>query len=95
MGSRKDASSVVNRAFPGHEAAIDRALRDDASFRELCEDYRECASALDRWQRLDGDGPAARSREYRELLAELGAEVEAWLEELEHAHGQPAGGEPR
>ena len=95
MGSRQDLRSLVVRAFPGHEAAIDRALRDDASFRELCEDYHKCASALSRWRQLEGDGPASRSREYRGLLAELGDELEAWLENLEEAQGQPLGGEPR
>jgi seryl-tRNA synthetase len=93
MRSKQNARSLVVRAFPGHEAAIDRALRDDASFRELCEDYRKCAAARNRWQRLTGDGPASRSREYDELLGELGNELEAWLEDLEKAQDRPLVGE--
>jgi hypothetical protein len=88
MGSRQDARTAVTRAFPDHEAAIDRALRDHASFRELCEDYRRCASALNRWQRLDGDGPAARSREYHALLEELGLEIQDWLDATESVSTQ-------
>ncbi|HSN54156.1 MAG TPA: hypothetical protein VLT32_05770 [Candidatus Sulfomarinibacteraceae bacterium] len=95
MGSRQDARLLVVRAFPDREAAIDRALRDHASFRELCEDYRKCASALKRWRRLNGDGPSSRSREYAELLADLTAELEAWLEDLRDGQEHPIGGEPR
>lgn len=95
MGSRQDARSHVVRAFPGREAAIDRALRDHASFRELCEDYRKCASALKRWRRLNGDGPSSRSREYAELLADLAAEIEEWIEDPERDRGHPIGSESR
>ena len=93
MKSKQDARSLVVRAFPGHEAAIDRSLRNHASFRELCEDYRKCAAALNRWQRLNGDGPSSRSREYGELLAELAGELEAWLKDLEESQGRSLGGE--
>lgn len=83
MSSQKIAGTAVRSAFPGHERAIDRGLRDHPSFRELCEDYRRCASALERWRTLDGEGPSARTREYEGLLAELGSEVETWFEVLE------------
>jgi hypothetical protein len=93
MGSKQDARSLVREAFPGREAVIDRGLRDHSSFRELCEDYRKCAAALQWWRRLSGDGPASRSREYEGLLADLAMELEVWLEDLEEARGQPERGE--
>jgi len=79
----KTTAVMIKGAFPGHVGAIDRGLRDHPSFRELCEDYRRCASALERWRKLDGEGPASRRHEYEELLAELASEVETWFEVLE------------
>ncbi len=83
MGSTKTTAGPIKRAFPGRDRLIERAIADHASFRELCEDYRRCASALERWRGLDGEGPASRSREYERLLAELESEVETWFEVLE------------
>jgi len=41
----------------------------------LCEDYRQCAEALQHWnQSLDEDAPA-RMQEYRALLQELEDEI--------------------
>ena len=53
-------------------------LRDDPSFKELCEDYEAAANALDFWQ-----SPPCRSKmranEYQDLVIELEAEIEAIL----------------
>ena len=83
MRSRQDARSLVRDAFPGHDALIDCGFRDHPPFRELCRDYRECAVALERWRRLNGEGPLSRTREYNELLAELAEEIELWLDTME------------
>ena len=91
MGPREDARSLVIDTFPGHDAVIDRALRDHPSFRELCEDYRRCTSALARWQRAGDDASTARSREYEQLLAELADELRFWIETLEEGAGRPGG----
>lgn len=79
MGSTKTTFAVILRAFPDRRDFIERAFHEHPSFRELCEDYRRCAAALERWQQLNGDGPSARSREYAELLEELGREIEESL----------------
>lgn len=95
MGPREDARSLVIDAFPGHDAVIDRALRDHPSFRELCEDYRRCASAFARWRRVGGDASTARRREYEQLLAELADELQFWIETLEEGAGRRDGVDPR
>jgi hypothetical protein len=89
MKSRQDAKSLVRDAFPGHDALIDSVFRDHATFRELCEDYRKCAVALERWRRLNGEGPLSRTREYTELLAELAEEIELWLDAMENGSVPP------
>ena len=78
-----DARSFVRQCFPEIGALIERAYRNSPSFRDLCQDYRNCAVALDRWIQLAGDEPAQRVEEYTELLAELAAEVESWIVEMQ------------
>jgi hypothetical protein len=82
MVSKQDTRSLINRAFPGRESLIERAYRGSGSFRDLCRDYRNCAAALDRWRRSDGDASSSRAREYAELLAELAQEIESWLDAI-------------
>ena len=74
-----DEQSLLQTAFPGRDTVIGRAYRDNPAFRELCQDYRKCALALERWSRLDGGDAASRTLEYTELLAELTSEIESWL----------------
>jgi len=79
MVSRQDARSLIKSAFPGHDSLVDRACRESASFRDLCQDYRNCAVALERWRRLSDDEPSPRVHEYTELLAELAEEIASCL----------------
>ena len=84
MSSRRHTLAIIHARFPGREGVIARLYRDDKLFRELCHDYRRCAAALDRWRLLDGGELSAQSREYSELLTELGEEIESWLDAAEH-----------
>jgi hypothetical protein len=95
MSSEQDARSRIKRAFPGRERLIDRAFRDDPTFRELCRDYRKCAIALDEWRRLRGDDPTSRSREYAELLDDLLAEIGNWLDTFQTGSFRADGNRPR
>jgi hypothetical protein len=79
MASRQGTPSLVMSAFPGRDALIERAYRESGSFRDLCADYRKCAAAVERWRRSGGVS-CARAGEYTELLDELAAEIEAWLD---------------
>jgi hypothetical protein len=82
MAAKRDIAVQISSSFPGNERLIDRAYRDDPTFRELCDDYVGCAAALERWQRSNGDKSSPRSEEYSELLAELTDEVQAWLDAM-------------
>jgi hypothetical protein len=74
---------MIQARFPGRERSIERAFGDNRSFRELCVDYRRCASAVDRWQRQNGIGATSRHQEYAEMLEDLGLEIQAWLDATE------------
>jgi len=75
--------SLIQAAFPGRERLIERAYSDNRPFRELCDDYRKCVGALERWKQLESDRPVERSHEYTELLGELRSEIETWLQAME------------
>lgn len=79
MGSTNTTIALILRAFPDRREVIERAFREQPSFRELCEDYRRCVAALGRWRQLNGEAPSVRSREYAELLEELTREIEECL----------------
>ena len=68
MISKQDTLSFVTSALPGRDSLIERAYRENRSFRGLCRDYRECAEALERWRRSEVSESSSRVREYGELL---------------------------
>jgi hypothetical protein len=80
MISKQDTLSVVTRALPGRDSLIERTYRENRSFRDLCQDYRKCAEALERWRRSEASASSSRIREYAELLTALGREIESWLD---------------
>lgn len=85
MRSKGTTLSMIQTRFPGRERPIARAYAENRSFRELCDDYRKCDSAVDRWQRQQGKGNEAASRrqEYVELLEELDLEIRTWLDAMD------------
>jgi hypothetical protein len=95
MASRQGTDSLIRSAFPGHDSLIERAFRENRAFRELCQDYRACAVALERWRRLQGEEPSSRAREYAELLAQLGSEIASWIEGMESVSTPLRPGGPR
>lgn len=78
---------LIQRAFPGHGALIERGLREHPTFRELCDDYRRCAIALEDRKGRACAGNSDRVCEYEQLLAELADEVRGWLEALSQGRG--------
>ena len=83
MRSKGVTLSMIQARFPGRERSIARAFGENRSFRDLCDDYRKCDSAVDRWQRTKGKGAVSRRQEYEELLEELHFEIRAWLDAME------------
>ena len=82
MSRNSETLRLIHTSFPGRDDLIEDAFRDQR-FQELCEDYRRCDVALDRWKRETGAGTTVRLEEYSELLKELGQEIETWLEDAE------------
>ena len=78
--------NLIQTEFPGRDRLIENAYRDSRPFRELCDDYRKCVAARDRWHRLEGNQPVPRWQEYHELLGELRSEIQTWLEAVESSH---------
>mgnify|MGYP001823531512 FL=1 len=95
MGSRHDTKSCVAAAFPANVSLIESAYRENSSFRDLCRDYRACADAFEDWRRSGDEASSSRSREYAELLSQLGREIASWLEAMENGSTPPGRGGPR
>ena len=83
--------SVIKSAFPGRDELVDRGLREDATFRDLCRDYRQCAVALERWSLSSDAASASRIQEYAEILDDLSAEIRSWLDSLQARWDRPDG----
>ena len=80
MSHDSETLNLIQSSFPGQEGLIEHAFNGSRSFRELCEDYYRCVAALRRWECQSAAEAPQHHREYTELLAELGREVETWLE---------------
>lgn len=83
MSPKPDTPSLIRASFPGRDQLIERAYRGNRPFRELCDDYRKCVVALERWKQREANQPVPRWHEYTELLAELRGEIQTWLEAME------------
>ncbi len=94
MKSKSATLSMIQARFPGRERLIEHAFGENRSFRELCVDYRRCASAVDRWHRQNGIGTTSRHQEYTELLEELGLEIQDWLDATESVSMQAKNRQP-
>ena len=66
--------TALTRRFPGHAAVVERLAAECERFRELCEDYLECADVLNRFEEL-GDATQQRITEYKDLQAGLEQEL--------------------
>jgi DNA anti-recombination protein RmuC len=72
--------TALTRRFPGHAAVVERLVAECERFRELCEDYLECAVVLNRFEEL-GDATQQRITEYKDLQAGLEQELLDCIEE--------------
>jgi hypothetical protein len=80
MPAKTKILSLITAHFAGQDLLIERAYRQDASFRSLCEDYRDCVDVIERLRNEGSAIAATRREEYTELLEELGCEIRDWLE---------------
>jgi len=84
--SRKDvppkaALASVLENFPEAAARIRELFQQSASFKSLCEDYRDCLAAWQYWQQASSEDAPALGQSYAELLQELEQEVREYLEQ--------------
>ena len=83
LNSDADTLALIRTSFAGREKLIERVFGESASFRTLCEDYRQCNDALQRFEVRSSVESVPRSQEYADLLVELGSEIQNWLEAIE------------
>jgi hypothetical protein len=83
MGSRSETLTLIRASFPGRDRLIERAFRENQSFRDLCRDYRVCVAALHRFERLAAAEAPHRWQEYADLQIKLGDEIQTWLEAMQ------------
>ena len=72
---------VLDR-FGDRNRQICRLFDMDETFREVCENYAECARALGHWSRSSGED-LRRVDDYRTLLEELEREIDIYLNDSE------------
>ena len=71
---------VAIARFPDRGHAIEELARTDDDFRSICADLAEAEAAALRWARSSSPVSGSRSAEYRDLVRDLAAELEATLD---------------
>jgi len=79
--------------FPRWRSRIESEYCLNEPFRALCDDWRICAEARERWSLSEAPVATLRRNEYEEWLTELEQEIEEWLQHELHATPVRAGGE--
>ncbi|MBY5351391.1 hypothetical protein [Rhizobium leguminosarum] len=72
--------SAVRRQYPARIKAIDDLSARSEDFREICRDFADAQSALQKWNVSTDPKRDERVVEYQELIAELSKEIEGALD---------------
>ncbi|MGO4137647.1 hypothetical protein ACEQ6A_24245 [Rhizobium brockwellii] len=72
--------TAVRRQFPARIGAIDDLSSRSEDFREICRDFADAQSELEKWNVSTDPKRNERVVEYRELIAELSKEIEGALD---------------
>ncbi|MBY5570135.1 hypothetical protein HFO55_23280 [Rhizobium leguminosarum] len=72
--------TAVRLQFPARIKAIDDLSARSEDFREICRDFADAQSALQKWNVSTDPKRDERVVEYQELIAELSKEIEGALE---------------
>ncbi|MGO7727426.1 hypothetical protein ACC704_04950 [Rhizobium johnstonii] len=72
--------TAVRRQFPARIKAIDDLSARSEDFREICRDFADAQSALQKWNVSTDLKRDERVVEYQELIAELSKEIEGALD---------------
>jgi uncharacterized protein YdcH (DUF465 family) len=77
----KSSVFKVLETFPGNRDDIKRLFKMNREFQSICEDYRQCAEALNHWSQSNEKEAPNRRQEYEQLLKELMDEIYLYLNE--------------
>lgn len=72
--------AAAKRHFPARGRMIEELAGRDDEFRSLCVDLADAGAELMRWESSDHPLREERTAEYRALVDELAAEIEAALD---------------
>ncbi|MGZ2380657.1 hypothetical protein EHI44_16240 [Rhizobium leguminosarum] len=75
-----EGRTAVRRQFPARIKAIDDLSARSEDFREICRDFADAQSALQKWNVSTDPKRGERVVEYQELIAELSKEIEGALD---------------
>ena len=81
MAVIKSSRIHVLKRFPEHKDVIHQHFRKNENFQTICDDYRQCAEALDHWNDYTSEEAPARRDEYADLLQDLESEILKTLNE--------------
>ncbi|MBY5395434.1 hypothetical protein HFN01_11460 [Rhizobium leguminosarum] len=76
----EEGVTAVRRQFPARIKAIDDLSARNEDFREICRDFADAQSALQKWNVSTDPKRDERVVEYQELIAELSKEIEGALD---------------
>ena len=76
--------TVVKR-FPDSKDTVKQLFKESETFHSMCEDYQQCAEAMQHWDQSASDEAPARSGEYAALLLDLEAEILQSLDEFRYS----------
>ena len=81
MAVIKSSLFQVLKRFPEHKDTIHQHFRKKENFQNICDDYRQCAEALNHWNGSTSEEAPARRNEYADLLQDLESEILQTLNE--------------
>jgi hypothetical protein len=70
---------IVLRRFPERKDCVKRLFEENDNFRSVCEDYRNCAEAVQYWNQSESEEASVRREEYAAILRDLEGEILEFL----------------
>ena len=78
---RKETLIVLASYLPDWAELIEREYGASQDFRALCDDFKVCDTAREKWEESDAPNAPERRLEYAEWSSELLQEIEDWLKQ--------------
>ena len=83
MAENAATFTVIKSGFAAQQEKIELEYESSEAFRNLCEEYEQCLTAVEHWKNSNSSYANQREQEYVDLLAELHQEITSWLQGLE------------